>query len=77
MGGGGLSIRRRRAVARGGAPPELRRRRLKWCSRAPKFTGQGPKERGEHEELTEGLGLEEDMPEKEISGEGGAPARLP
>jgi hypothetical protein len=28
--------------------------------------GQGPKERGGHEELTEGLGPEEDTPEKEI-----------
>jgi hypothetical protein len=44
---------------------------------APKLTGQGPKERGGHEELTEGLGPEEDSPEKEIDGEGGAPVRLP
>jgi hypothetical protein len=35
---------------------------------------QGPKERGEHKELTEGLGPEEGSSEKEIGRRGGAPA---
>jgi hypothetical protein len=35
------------------------------------------KKEGGHEELTEGLGPEEDSLEKEIDGEGGAPVRLP
>jgi hypothetical protein len=40
---------------------------------APNLTRQGPKERGEHKELTERLGPEEGSPEKEIGRRGGAP----
>jgi hypothetical protein len=41
-------------------------------SRPPNRTGRTPKERGGHEELTRGLGQEEDTSEKEI----GASAEL-
>jgi hypothetical protein len=68
------ALYRRRAAAAGGAPPEHRRRPPKRVLSAPNLTGQGPKERGEHKELTERLGPEEGSPEKEIGRRGGAPA---
>jgi hypothetical protein len=45
----------RLAVASSGRP-EVRRRRAKRGSRAPKRAGREPKERGGHKELTEMLG---------------------
>jgi hypothetical protein len=65
--GGG--VRRRRAAA---LAAELAGARSKMSSRPPNRTGRTPKERGGHEDLTRGLGQEEDTPEKEI----GATAEL-
>jgi hypothetical protein len=65
--------RRRWAAGLAGSSPA----NAKTPSRAPNSTGDRPKAKGGHKELTERLVEEGEASAEEIDCEGGAPARLP